>query len=95
MPVVIHRGRAGWASSPRDYLPNYREFYEKRQFTSGRMAVAREVGFWGRRSPSAADLVFDAVNVDGFRLAWRLRGRLGAHPPSTWTALAGRPWWPT
>src|ERR1041385_491429 len=31
--VVIHRGRI-LGIVPKSYLPNYREFYEKRQFTS-------------------------------------------------------------
>src|ERR1043166_6823018 len=37
--VVIYRG-AVLGIVPKTYLPNYREFYEKRQFTSGRAAVA-------------------------------------------------------
>src|SRR5437667_314140 len=32
--VVVHRGRV-LGVVPKTYLPNYREFYEKRQFTSG------------------------------------------------------------
>src|SRR5215212_5690525 len=32
--VVVHRGRV-LGVIPKTYLPNYREFYEKRQFTSG------------------------------------------------------------
>ena len=41
--LVIYRGRL-LGIVPKTYLPNYREFYEKRQFTSGRNAV-------GARSP--------------------------------------------
>src|SRR5437762_4359839 len=37
--VVIHRGRV-LGITPKTYLPNYREFYEKRQFTSGRYAIS-------------------------------------------------------
>ncbi|MDX1675599.1 MAG: nitrilase-related carbon-nitrogen hydrolase, partial [Longimicrobiales bacterium] len=36
--VVIHRGRV-LGLVPKTYIPNYREYYEKRQFTSGRDAV--------------------------------------------------------
>src|SRR4051794_1012602 len=87
--VVIHRGRV-LGIVPKSYLPNYREFYEKRQFTSGRMAVAREVGFLGQAVPFGADLAFDAVNVDGFRLAVEICEDVWVPiPPSTWTALAG------
>jgi len=38
---------------PKSYLPNYREFYEKRQFTSGRDAISRDVSGWGEHVPSA------------------------------------------
>ncbi len=42
--IVIYRGRI-LGIVPKTYLPNYREFYEKRQFTSGRNAiVARSNG---------------------------------------------------
>ncbi|MBV9108618.1 MAG: NAD(+) synthase [Gemmatimonadetes bacterium] len=87
--VVIHRGRI-LGIVPKSYLPNYREFYEKRQFTSGRMAVANEVRFLGQVVPFGTDLVFDAVNVDGFRLAVEICEDVWVPiPPSTWLALAG------
>jgi len=37
--IVIYRGRI-LGVVPKTYLPNYREFYEKRQFTSGAEANA-------------------------------------------------------
>jgi NAD+ synthase (glutamine-hydrolysing) len=87
--VVIHRGRV-LGIVPKSYLPNYREFYEKRQFTSGRMAVAREVVFLGQVVPFGADLAFDAADVSGFRLAVEICEDVWVPiPPSTWTALAG------
>jgi predicted amidohydrolase len=46
--VVIYQGRV-LGLVPKTYLPNYREFYEKRQFTSGRQAISREVLFLGER----------------------------------------------
>jgi NAD+ synthase (glutamine-hydrolysing) len=36
--VIVYRGRI-LGIVPKSYLPNYREFYEKRQFTSGRDAA--------------------------------------------------------
>ena len=87
--VVIHRGRI-LGIVPKSYLPNYREFYEKRQFTSGRMAVSREVRFLGQEVPFGNDLVFDAVNVDGFRLGVEICEDVWVPiPPSTWLAMAG------
>src|SRR2546423_4017892 len=65
--VVIYRGRV-LGITPKTYLPNYREFYEKRQFTSGRNAVSREMLFLGERVPFGSDLIFDAVNVEDFSL---------------------------
>ena len=46
--VAVYRGEI-LGVTPKTYLPNYREFYEKRQFTSGRDAVGREVTLLGRR----------------------------------------------
>src|SRR3954467_6569200 len=57
--VVIYRGRV-LGIVPKTYLPNYREFYEKRQFTSGRDAISREVPFLGERVPFGTALVFAA-----------------------------------
>ena len=59
--VVIYRGNV-LGLVPKTYLPNYREFYEKRQFTSGRYAVSREVSLLGQRVPFGNDLVFGASN---------------------------------
>ena len=50
--VVIYRGQV-LGIVPKTYLPNYREFYEKRQFTSARDATSRDVPFLGVTVPSA------------------------------------------
>ena len=47
--VIVYRGRV-LGIVPKTYLPNYREFYEKRQFTSARAAIGDEVAFLGERS---------------------------------------------
>jgi len=87
--VVIYRGRV-LGITPKTYLPNYREFYEKRQFTSGRAAVGREVRFLGERVPFGADLVFEAGNVEDFVLHAEICEDVWAPiPPSTYAALAG------
>ena len=65
--VVIYRGRV-LGLVPKTYLPNYREYYEKRQFASSRDAVSREVLFLGERVPFGNDLIFEAGNVEGFQL---------------------------
>jgi NAD+ synthase (glutamine-hydrolysing) len=87
--VVLYGGRV-LGIVPKSYLPNYREFYERRQFTPGAWAVAREVDFLGRVVPFGNDLVFDAVNVEGFALFVEICEDLWVPiPPSTWGALAG------
>src|SRR5919199_661932 len=87
--VVIYRGRV-LGITPKTYLPNYREFYERRQFTSGRDAVSREVPFLGERVPFGSDLIFDAANVEDFSLHVEICEDVWTPiPPSTYAALAG------
>ena len=87
--VIVYRGRM-LGVVPKSYLPNYCEFYEKRQFTSGRDAVSREVSLLGERVPFGNDLVFGAVDAEGFKLHVEICEDVWAPiPPSTWAALAG------
>ena len=87
--VAIHRGRV-LGIVPKTYLPNYREFYEKRQFTSGRNAVNGEMAFLRERVPFGSDLIFDATNVSDFSLHVEICEDLWTPiPPSTYAALAG------
>lgn len=87
--VVFYRGRT-LGIVPKTYLPNYREFYEKRQFTSSRNAVADAVSFLGDTVPFGSDLVFRASNVPGLALHVELCEDIWSPiPPSTYGALAG------
>ena len=87
--VVIHQGRV-LGLVPKTYLPNYREFYEKRQFTSGWLAGTRDVLFLGGRVPFGNDLIFEAKNVPGFNLHVEVCEDVWTPiPPSTYAALAG------
>ncbi len=87
--VVIYKGRI-LGVVPKTYLPNYREFYEKRQFASGRDAVAREVLLLNQRVPFGSDIVFDAVNMTDFSLHVEICEDVWTPiPPSTYGALAG------
>lgn len=87
--VVIYHGQV-LGITPKTYLPNYREFYEKRQFTSGRDAVGLEMRFLGRRVPFGSDLIFEAANVEDFSLHVEICEDAWAPiPPSTYAALAG------
>jgi NAD+ synthase (glutamine-hydrolysing) len=44
--------------TPKTFLPNYREFYEKRHFASGRGVTEAEIAVAGLRAPFGTDLVF-------------------------------------
>lgn len=88
--VVIHRGKL-LGVVPKTFLPNYREFYEKRQFTSGMAAHWREVSLLGQDGvPFGTDLLFRATDLPGFVLFAEICEDVWAPiPPSTWGALAG------
>src|SRR3990170_4267199 len=55
--IVVYRGRI-LGVVPKLYLPNYREFYEKRQFTSGGKATASAIRIAGELVPFGSDLIF-------------------------------------
>ncbi|MDX1654188.1 MAG: nitrilase-related carbon-nitrogen hydrolase, partial [Candidatus Competibacteraceae bacterium] len=87
--IVIYRGQV-LGIVPKSYLPNYREFYEKRQFVSGRTAVGREMRFLGQTVPFGNDIIFDATTVEDFRLFAEICEDVWTPvPPSTYAALAG------
>ncbi len=85
--VVLYRGRV-LGVVPKTYLPNYREFYEKRQFTSGASAAFGEVELFGQRVPFGNDLIFQGPG--DFALAVEVCEDVWAPiPPSTYAALGG------
>lgn len=87
--VVIYRGKV-LGVVPKTYLPNYREFYEKRQFAGARDAVSRTVRVAGQEAPFGNDLVFQAVNFEGFGLHVEICEDVWSPlPPSTYAALGG------
>jgi NAD+ synthase (glutamine-hydrolysing) len=87
--VAIYRGRV-LGVVPKSYLPNYREFYERRQFTPARDGVAREVSLLGERVPFGPDLIFEAANARDFGLHVEICEDVWTPiPPSTYAALAG------
>ncbi|MDR0976273.1 MAG: NAD(+) synthase [Prevotellaceae bacterium] len=61
--VVIQRGAASGVV-PKSYLPNYKEFYEKRWFTSALdVAPGQRIRLGDRDVPLGADLLFTAADV--------------------------------
>ena len=87
--VVLHRGRI-LGVVPKSYLPNYREFYEARQFAPGVGRVAETIAVAGTRAPFGTDLLFEADDVPDFVLGVEICEDLWVPlPPSTRAALAG------
>ncbi|WP_107659694.1 NAD(+) synthase [Nocardia suismassiliense] len=75
---------------PKSYLPNYREFYEKRQFAAARENLETHVTIAGQRVPFGADLLFVANNLDGFVFHLEIcEDGWVPLPPSGFAALAG------
>jgi len=87
--VAVYRGRV-LGLTPKSYLPNYREFYEKRQFTSARDAACREVTLLGQRVPLGSDILYSAENVPDFAVHAEICEDVWTPiPPSTYAALGG------
>ncbi|HEV2098481.1 MAG TPA: NAD(+) synthase [Stellaceae bacterium] len=87
--VVIHRGRV-LGVVPKVFLPNYREFYERRHFTSGAGIVGRSIAAAGHRVPFGTDQLFAAGGEAGFTFHVEICEDLWVpQPPSAAAALAG------
>src|SRR3989475_10811955 len=87
--VVLSRGRV-LGIVPKTYVPNYREFYEKRQFASSRDALAREVECCEQSAPLGADLLFRCAENPDLTLHVEICEDVWAPiPPSTYAALRG------
>ena len=63
--IAIHRG-AVLGAVPKSFLPNYREFYEKRWCASGRDMRGETITIAGQTVPFGVDLLFSASDVRGF-----------------------------
>jgi NAD+ synthase (glutamine-hydrolysing) len=75
---------------PKSYLPNYREFYEKRWFASGIAVRGQSIRVGGAEIPFGVDLVFASNQIPGFKLAVEICEDFWApNPPTTLAALAG------
>jgi NAD+ synthase (glutamine-hydrolysing) len=87
--VVIHRGSI-LGAVPKTYLPNYREFYEKRHFMSGAGVRTAQIRIAGREAPFGIDLLFRSSGSVEFAFHVEICEDFWAPvPPSTLAALAG------
>jgi NAD+ synthase (glutamine-hydrolysing) len=88
--VVVHAGRV-LGVTPKTYLPNYREFYELRQFTPGDAATRAAIDLLGQKDvPFGARLVFQVENQPRLAFHAEICEDLWTPiPPSSYAALAG------
>ena len=87
--VVIHRGRI-LGVSPKSYLPNYREFYERRHFAPGDDRRGSSIRIGDQTVPFGPDLIFAASDVRGLNLHVEICEDMWVPvPPSAEAALAG------
>jgi len=87
--IVVHRGRI-LGAVPKSYLPEYREYYEKRQFRAARDLIGGELRLLGEAVPFGPELVFACRDLAGFTLHVEICEDLWTPiPPSTYGALAG------
>ncbi len=88
--AVVHRGRL-LGLAPKTYLPNYREFYELRQFTSASLRLGDTTDFDGHRDvPFSNRLLFQAEDQPLFTFFVEVCEDFWVPiPPSSYAALAG------
>ena len=87
--LAISRGRI-LGVVPKSYLPNYREYYEKRWFAHGRGIAGQTMHVAGQDVPFGTDLIFAAADLPGFVLHLEVcEDMWAAVPPSVHGALAG------
>ncbi len=88
--IVLYRGRI-IGVAVKSYLPNYREFYEGRQFSPAEEAVAKTIRLCGQEDiPFGADLIFEVMNVRHFRFFLEMCEDVWVPiPPSCFASLAG------
>ncbi|MDE9366658.1 NAD(+) synthase [Luteipulveratus sp. YIM 133132] len=87
--VVVHRGRV-LGVAPKSYLPNYREFYEKRHFAPGDDQRGQTIRLRGEDVPFGPDLLFPASDVPGLVVHAEVCEDIWVPiPPSSEAALAG------
>ncbi|WP_024880358.1 NAD(+) synthase [Methylosinus sp. LW3] len=87
--VILRRGEI-LAVTPKIYLPNYREFYEKRHFASGAFIAGEDMEIAGQTAPFGSDVLLEASDFPGLVIHTEICEDVWVPiPPSTRAALAG------
>jgi NAD+ synthase (glutamine-hydrolysing) len=87
--AVFHRGRV-LGVVPKSFIPNYKEFYERRWFAAAANVRSRKLALDGDVVPFGTDLLFDAADVEGLLIGVEICEDLWVPiPPSSTQALHG------
>ena len=88
--IVFYRGQI-LGVAVKSYLPNYREFYEGRQFTPASAAFSSTIELAGQKDiPFGADIIFQVANIKNFNFFVEICEDLWVPiPPSSFAAMAG------
>ena len=87
--VVVHRG-AILGVVPKTFLPNYREFYEKRHFISGANTIDDSITLAGQTVPFGTDLLFRSTGSLALSFHVEICEDIWVPvPPSSHAAMAG------
>ncbi len=88
--IVLYRGRI-LGVAVKSYLPNYREFYEARQFSPAEESLSKTIHLCGQREiPFGAGLIFEVGNIRHLRFFVEMCEDVWVPiPPSCYAALAG------
>ncbi|WP_379554618.1 NAD(+) synthase [Qipengyuania sp. DGS5-3] len=87
--IAIARGKI-LGIVPKSYLPNYREYYEKRYFAHGRDCMGLMLDIAGQDVPFGTDILFQHKSIPGFTFGIEIcEDYWSPNPPGTLAALAG------
>lgn len=88
--IALYRGRI-LGIAVKSYLPNYREFYEGRQFSPSEDAQSKMIDICGEENvPFGADILFNVKNISNFSFYIEICEDVWVPiPPSSYAAMAG------
>ncbi|MBN1474977.1 MAG: NAD(+) synthase [Syntrophaceae bacterium] len=88
--VVFYLGKILGVAA-KSYLPNYREFYEGRQFTPADATISSYIDLAGQKKiPFGNDIIFKVDNIDHFNFFLEIcEDAWVPIPPSSFAAMAG------
>jgi NAD+ synthase (glutamine-hydrolysing) len=88
--IVVYHGKI-LGIAVKSYLPNYREFYENRQFNQAETAITKTIDLCGQTDiPFGADLIFEVKNIKHFKFFIEICEDVWVPiPPSSFAGLAG------